>query len=360
MSTFAAATRPDHVRVHRLRGDAPGQRFKRGPSHTNVTVQTGAGVGRGDITIKVNTKITRNTGGDATLRLNAHNNIIAENETRIESLAGRLNVEFNSDSDANGSGAISLGTLTIQTNGGDVRMFGGGNADAGRARGNPDLPNGVSLRGTRIDTIPSAGGAGGDVRVLGQGEQLDLKLGRGAGHGISLTENVEIKTGSGNLTLDGVGGSGVGGVGVLLDGASLLASAGTVTLTGRGSSPGELPQLPVTGGDGVRLQRTNADVPTSITTTSGAIVISGEGGAGGDGQASAQPGGGGEGVTINLSSLQSGAGSISITGVVGGKGGNGVEGTGPTVAGGGGGVGGLGVHPQLHAGDIRRAHHSER
>ena len=123
----------------------------------------------GNLTLAANATIRRTAAGDATLRLNANNNIIAENTTRIESVGGRLNVEFNSDSDGNGSGAISLGTLTIQTNGGDVRMFGGTDPVNGRAQGNDVLPDGVRLSGTTIDTVPAAGGSGGAVVIRGQG-----------------------------------------------------------------------------------------------------------------------------------------------------------------------------------------------
>jgi filamentous hemagglutinin family protein len=319
-------------------------------AHTDVTVQTGPGEGIGNITIAANTKITRDAEGDGTLRLRAHNNIIAqsaaipENATSIESLRGRLNLEFISDSDESGIGAISLGTLSIQTNGGNVLLSGG----TGRAGGDLGLPDGVSLQGTTINTIPSAGGAGGNVTVLGQGEQLDLKLGR-AGHGISLTGGAKIQTGSGNVTLDGVGGVGLGGVagvvvadggvGVLLDGATLVnTTSGAIVINGTGGASGAtLSSNETDSSGGVGFSMLNS----SLQTGSGSITITATGGAGGAALNSAQVGGnGGVGVSMSNSSLQTGSGNISITGYggAGGAGFNNTDGNGTDA-----GAGGVGV-----------------
>ena len=172
-----------------------------------------------------------------------------------------------------GAARSSLGTLTIQTNGGDVRMFGGTDPVNGRAQGNDVLPHGVRLSGTTIDTVPAAGGSGGAVVIRGQGGGL-------AGRGISISDT-SIATGSGNLTLDGVGGAGAtgyggdGGMGVFLFfGSSLRTGSGRIFITGVGGAAGP----GSSGGTGVSL---NPSSDTLETTAGGDIEIRGRGGAAG-------------------------------------------------------------------------------
>jgi filamentous hemagglutinin family protein len=296
---------------------------------TSVTVRTGDDLDTpqdGDIIVLNGTTIVKNTPGDVTLRLNAHNHIVIQRGVEIRASSGRLNVALISDLDAAGGGGIyflstpsTASATTIATSGGDVRLFGrcdtavsSCDTPSGRATGNlfstSGLSGGVALSGTEINTIPSAGGAGGNVTVLGQGEQLDLKLGRG-GHGVSLAGGVKIETGSGTVTLDGVGGVGV--------------NAGAAVMVGE-------------GGAGVLLDGT-----TLLNTTSGAIVINGTGGAGGAALGSGQTGGnGGVGFSMSNSSLQTGSGNITVTGTggVGGAGFNNAEGNGTDA-----GAGGVGV-----------------
>src|SRR5581483_5261736 len=77
---------------------------------TSVTVQTGtAGANSQAGDINVNDSIAKSAGGDATLTLKAHNSILVNNGADITSTSNKLHVVLNSDSDASGAGAISLG-----------------------------------------------------------------------------------------------------------------------------------------------------------------------------------------------------------------------------------------------------------
>lgn len=285
----------------------------------------------GNIDILANTSITKSAGGDATLSFNAHNFIGVRDGVRISSSSGRLNLDFNSDSDLSGGGPIFMGAVPagvqgveLRTNGGNVRMFGGGDPVNGRAQGNDAFRVGVQLASTTIDTRPLAGGAGGNVLIRGQGGSADNDGALFAGDGVLLGLNAVITTGSGNLTLDGIAGPGVpnipvtAGAGVWLDQARLSTDTGTITLTGRGSTPGEQPGV---GGDGVRLVPVSDAATNTITTNSGAIVINGTGGAGGQSIAPIViAGAGGSGFSTSNSSLQTGSGNITIKGEGGGGG----------------------------------------
>ena len=105
----------------------------------NVTISTGdadansssGGVGTeaGDITIQ--TSITKSSGADASLTLNAHNNIIIDAQAGgtidITSTSGVMNLALNADADSNGTGFVEFNTgvgnsfpITINTNGGTL------------------------------------------------------------------------------------------------------------------------------------------------------------------------------------------------------------------------------------------------
>ena len=86
----------------------------------------GVGTEIGDITIQAS--ILKTTGSDASLTLNAHNNINVDSSgtsINITSTSGVMDVVFNADSDSNGSGSVFFDTgtgnsfsSTINTNGG--------------------------------------------------------------------------------------------------------------------------------------------------------------------------------------------------------------------------------------------------
>lgn len=124
----------------------------------------------GDITL--NAQIVKSTGGDASLTLNAHNNIVIANGIIVkpnDALTGRLNVNLNADSDGNGLGGVIFNGGVVQTNGGNVNIYGQSNAAGGRTGG---ALNGNTFVGTYIgpgsviDARSATGGAiGGNISI---------------------------------------------------------------------------------------------------------------------------------------------------------------------------------------------------
>ncbi|NDE90074.1 MAG: filamentous hemagglutinin N-terminal domain-containing protein [Alphaproteobacteria bacterium] len=113
---------------------------------SNVTITTGSGTtgsNGGQLgNIKVSSSISKVGDSNATLTLNALNNIIVDKDTTIGTLTkllpgNTLNVVFNADSDNNGTGSIATNKgSNISTNGGNVTFNAG---------------NGISINST-IDT----------------------------------------------------------------------------------------------------------------------------------------------------------------------------------------------------------------
>ena len=231
---------------------------------TSVHVITGADpsfLHAGDITIASGTTIDKTAGGDVTLTLSALNHITGNGGGRIASAAGRLSVDFNSNSDAVGAGAISLSGLQILTNGGAVRFYGGSDPVNGRAQGDSSTLHGISLSETLIDTVPAAGGAAGDVTLRGRGGSLPLAAFQIAGDGVALFGGASIVTGStsvstnagtGNVSIDGIAGPGVGEAATDLGGETtrVVSTSGTISIAGVGGTPGSGFG---SGGDGVRM-----------------------------------------------------------------------------------------------------------
>ncbi|MFA6271108.1 MAG: hypothetical protein WC657_07945, partial [Candidatus Paceibacterota bacterium] len=81
--------------------------------------------------ITVADAIAKTAGTDATLTLNAHNNINLN--AGIGSTAGLLNMVFNANSDAAGGGTVNLGTMTLNANGGSIGIPGTAFISAGTA-----------------------------------------------------------------------------------------------------------------------------------------------------------------------------------------------------------------------------------
>lgn len=84
---------------------------------TSVIITTGdTGTQVGDISVLAS--ITKIGGGDASLTLQAANNIFVY--SNITSQAGRLNIILHADADNSGAGAIRLDSVTLTTNGGNI------------------------------------------------------------------------------------------------------------------------------------------------------------------------------------------------------------------------------------------------
>jgi len=266
---------------------------------TSVSVTTGAGQGEGDI--NVDASIQKNAGGEAALRLNAARdiNIAPEVSIAASALGGRLHVDFNADLDGEQGGAILMNSgSSIATNGGDLRMYGQGNPDLGRAAGRSvDRPNGVRLLFASIDTTSAiAGNPGGSVLMRGSGATVNAGGVVAAGAGVNLTGS-GIRVSSGSVTLDGIAGAGAngvslsGGVPFPPNGVSyaVQSDTGAVSIQGVG------------GAIGVALD--SARVAASISRSGQpSLIVGGNGG--------------GAGVRLlNNSILENSGGPINITGV---------------------------------------------
>lgn len=89
---------------------------------TDVTIQAAAT--NGVANIKVNSPITKTSGTDATLTMDAMRNITINKD--ITSTSGKLNVVLNSDTNGNKIGAVII-NANIDTNGGNFTSTSGGN-----------------------------------------------------------------------------------------------------------------------------------------------------------------------------------------------------------------------------------------
>jgi len=82
----------------------------------------------------------RATGSDATLTLRRPQYHL---EHRcITSTSNKLHITWNSDSDASGSGAVSVNYATLNSNNGNITIGGGADPSTGYAWGNSDIPQG--------------------------------------------------------------------------------------------------------------------------------------------------------------------------------------------------------------------------
>jgi filamentous hemagglutinin family protein len=205
-------------------------------TNTSVTVATsgdtyadvdGAPIAEaGNIIVAAN--IAKDSATDATLTLNAHNDVVVLSGVAITATgSGRLNVNFNSNSDNAGGGGIVMSPQSlIQTNGGTVAFYGQSNAATGRAAG-------IALDGASIGTCNSVGAACGnvvmrsnDVRSVGEG---------GPSASIVIANGSTVSAGSGTVSLDGQA-TGQSGSGVLIDGSDILTTSGAITIAGTGVS----------------------------------------------------------------------------------------------------------------------------
>ncbi|WP_198289147.1 two-partner secretion domain-containing protein [Methyloversatilis thermotolerans] len=205
----------------------------------NVTIQTGGtegdGQGGGDITIASN--ITKTSGGASTLTLKAHRDIVQNAGVSVSSTSGALNVVYHSDSDATQGGNISLNTgASILSNGGHITLSGGLDVNTGYATGSANTGN--RDRGVFLDNV-NLDAAGGNILVRGQGWS-----GSGAATPIGVDfsfNSIMQTTGSGTITVVGVGGSPTSGTAPGINmyiasgtAATVITQNGAITLTGTG------------------------------------------------------------------------------------------------------------------------------
>jgi filamentous hemagglutinin family protein len=190
---------------------------------SNVVITTGtAGTQDGNITVAAN--ISKTGGSEATLTLSAANNIIVKENTGITSTSGKLNVNLDADHDGQYSGIIQMQSgSSIVTNGGNITMYGQGNAVTGYARSATTASQGIQLQGTTLN-------AGGGSITL-RGENTATVSGVAKGNAISLTgtNNQLLTSGSGTITL--IGKAGEDGINITDTSAQFSAGSSSIVLT---------------------------------------------------------------------------------------------------------------------------------
>ncbi|WP_448534047.1 two-partner secretion domain-containing protein [Parathermosynechococcus lividus] len=225
---------------------------------TSVTITTGStGFQAGNIT--VNAAISKTSGGDATLTLAAANSIFVN--ANIISSNNKLNIILNADADANGFGAIQVGAITLNSNGGNITLGGGSNPLNDPAVGTLTSPSGIQLNGSTLRA------GAGDISLTGEGRNAIAAN----SHGIQLNNTV-LETTSGNITLIGEGGDRLLGLidnnsGINISNSEIKTTSGQIFLDGIGGSS------PIgANNSGVIL------TDSSILNEEGEILISGQAG----------------------------------------------------------------------------------
>ncbi len=247
------------------------------------------------------------TGGRATsLQVDSRTSIAMGSGSAIRSQGGALNVDFNADAqgdplpaqqaiqDLGGggtsprAGVISLQGATIESGGGDIRFYGQGSAEEGRALGALNVP-GVLIQDSRVATCAAGSdcsGVGGEISLRGEGGTTrfgDANVFSGVG--VSIVGSV-VETGTGALRVDGRGGMGSAGLSILAaeGGPTVLRSAtGDIALTGSSRSwlqtdPAVLVAGNPTGAAGAFGAGTGVSVLGATVATGGNVAIGGTGG----------------------------------------------------------------------------------
>ena len=279
----------------------------------------------GQGSIGPNANIVRSVGAaPVTLRFDAARSILtAGNTTSIGSSAGALNVDFNSNANGPNGGDINLRFLTLQSNGGNVRMFG---------RGGPTLPAsgnlvGVNLDNVRIDTRvgQNDANAGGNISILGQ----TLVSANSFPSGVYMNAS-GLSSSTGSITIlgrfDPVGG--LGGSGVSLNFSSINSTSGAINVAGLGQS-----FVDTETGRGTNAVGVDLNVSTVRSTTGPIDIRGGVQLAKGSGPTTSA------GVVVTESSDVASSGAVSVSGSTedGGPGVNlqaGSEGPGASISGG--------------------------
>ncbi|MCL2160478.1 MAG: filamentous hemagglutinin N-terminal domain-containing protein [Betaproteobacteria bacterium] len=240
---------------------------------TSVTIMTGAGGAQaGNINLASGVEILKISGGDATLTLNAHNDIRDWGNAIIRSTAGALNVVFTAGRQVDYAGSIT-------TNGGFVTMEGSGR----------DELAGVLLSGATIDT--RSGATGGAVSITGTG------LG-GSSPGVWLRNATRISTATGNVQIRGASlanASGLASYGISIWDGRIETTSGSITLVG--STQGEN----WTGGLWLRTDSAGSMI---TSTNGGRIDVTGAG--------TAVAGTGVFGISIDSGSRINGSGDVIL------------------------------------------------
>ncbi|MFN7316532.1 MAG: filamentous hemagglutinin N-terminal domain-containing protein [Phycisphaerae bacterium] len=219
---------------------------------TSVTINTGSdGAQDGDIRIQAD--IVRNAAsGSPTLRLEAANDIVLESNRRIEAIGGgSLNVEMLAnrgagDLDPNAGSIWLQSGSSIETRGGNI-LLAGGNVS------NPTLgdPTSTGYTSALLDSA-ARGSSANPVGIRLEGTTVDAGSGsvtvRGVGaDGVDGAQGVRVQSTvlGATVRIDGLGGgsslagTGLGNNGVLVSTGGSVRSTGALTVHGTGGATAE-------------------------------------------------------------------------------------------------------------------------
>ncbi len=213
---------------------------------SNVTITTGlTGTSAGDIT--VNSSIAKTNGTSATLTLAAANAVIINNSVDISSISNALNVILNADADSSGAGNIQMQAgSSISTNGGNIIMGGstctalsctgaatGYDATSG-FRSDGIIFNGNSFNGNSSSSSIALNSSGGNMWLQGQGINDPLTGSALTTHTGIITFYLALNSGGGDISFQGVSGTGISfNRGIDIENSSLLSEGGAMTLNGK-------------------------------------------------------------------------------------------------------------------------------
>ncbi|WP_189535984.1 YDG domain-containing protein, partial [Paludibacterium paludis] len=201
---------------------------------TSVTITTqsasasygGTVSGVGDITLS--SPIAKNSGGNATLTLQADHSIFANSD--ITSTSGKLNIVLSA---ANASGATSGGVnlnANLNSNGGNI-LIGGGTGTVSNGIGYALILD-TSSPAVVIQQGKSISSGGGSITVNGQTSNTTSSY-SGTKAGVYVRANASLNSGGGNMYLSGISTGDTKEFGFAVEGGS-----GTVTTFTTGSSSG--------------------------------------------------------------------------------------------------------------------------
>jgi filamentous hemagglutinin family protein len=225
---------------------------------TNVTITTDiGGTDQGNITQNANAPINKTAGADATLTLDADNDIILNGG--ISSTSGKLNLNLNGNRDNSGAGRVQINGA-ISTLGGNITAKGTSTVSTGvEVRGNITSGGGeITFTGTSSDTginifnpINSEGGrivfigtgtGSGDIRGRGiniQGaitsQGGDIVFGGTSSNQIGIVNFAPIASGGGNITFTGNSSNQIG----IINNSPIDSGGGKITFNGTSTATGE-------------------------------------------------------------------------------------------------------------------------
>lgn len=182
--------------------------------NTNVTIQAAATNGSANIIVK--NDIEKTAGDDATFTLDAMRNITINGN--ISSTYNKLNVVLNADSNGDKIGAVIING-NINTNGGDFTSASGG---------------AVTYTSDKANTKGYGKGTLGDGKADPAGHTVGTYFGHVNKEGTADGNKGDrlIKTGGGNITLNGEVAIGLNGGTLTLDSSNSNGEKGDITVTG--------------------------------------------------------------------------------------------------------------------------------